>query len=56
MKTFTQLLEDLGAVAANTTGSVLPDREPVVSKKAQKLYKKKQSTVLNTVRKLKSTI
>lgn len=57
MKNFKQLLEDLGAMAANNTGAI-PDKA-VVTKKAAIRYKKKNSCCdsLNTgSRKIKSTM
>jgi hypothetical protein len=46
MKTFKQLIEDMAvttAAPANTTSNALPDKEPVVNKKAQSRYKKQNS-------------
>jgi hypothetical protein len=59
MKTFKQFCEDAmatSALPANNTESVPIPKEPIVSKKNQKDYTKKQFSInLNTGRKLKST-
>jgi transcriptional regulator of NAD metabolism len=56
MKNFKQIVEDIGAIAANNTSNVPTVKEPVVSKKKQKDYVKQQSSPLNTGRKIKSNL